>query len=53
MHQQAFAGEDISDRPLPEITVPFWNWLFERDPEEISGQRFGAQQEDPRWLQQA
>jgi NAD(P)-dependent dehydrogenase (short-subunit alcohol dehydrogenase family) len=53
MHQQAFAGEDISDRPLPEITVPFWNWLFERNPEEISGQRFGAQQEDPRWLQHA
>jgi NAD(P)-dependent dehydrogenase (short-subunit alcohol dehydrogenase family) len=52
MHQQAFAGEDISDRPLPEITVPFWNWLFERNPDEISGQRFGAQQEDPRWLQQ-
>jgi NAD(P)-dependent dehydrogenase (short-subunit alcohol dehydrogenase family) len=53
LHQQAFAGEDISDRPLPEITVPFWNWLFARNPEEISGQRFAAQQEDARWLQQA
>jgi NAD(P)-dependent dehydrogenase (short-subunit alcohol dehydrogenase family) len=53
MHQQAFAGEDISDRPLPEITAPFWNWLFARNPEEISGQRFAAQQEDARWLQQA
>jgi NAD(P)-dependent dehydrogenase (short-subunit alcohol dehydrogenase family) len=53
MHQEAFAGEDISDRPLPEITAPFWNWLFDQDPEAISGQRFAAQQEDARWLQQA
>ena len=53
MHQQAFPGEDISDRPLPEVTVPFWNWLFDQDPEEIRGQRFAAQQEDARWLQQA
>jgi NAD(P)-dependent dehydrogenase (short-subunit alcohol dehydrogenase family) len=53
MHQQAFPGEDISDRPLPEITVPFWNWLFDQDPEAIRGQRFAAQQEDARWLQQA
>jgi hypothetical protein len=22
MHQQAFPGEDISDRPLPEASVP-------------------------------
>jgi hypothetical protein len=22
MHQQAFPGEDISDRPLPEAVVP-------------------------------
>jgi len=53
MHQQAFPGEDISDRPLPEITVPFWNWLFDRNPEAISGQRFAVQQEVARWLQQA
>ena len=53
MHQEAFPGEDISDRPLPEVTVPFWNWLFGREPEEIHGQRFAAQQEDARWLQQA
>ena len=31
MHQEAFPGEDISDRPLPEVTAPFWNWLFDRD----------------------
>ncbi len=53
MHQQAFPGEDISDRPLPEITAPFWNWLLDQDPDAIRGQRFAAQQEDARWLQQA
>ena len=26
LHQEAFPGEDISDRPLPEITLPFWAW---------------------------
>ena len=51
MHQQAFPGEDISDRPLPEVTEPFWNWLFDQEPDDIRGQRFAAQQEDPRWLQ--
>lgn len=53
MHQEAFPGEDISDRPLPEVTLPFWNWLFDQDPYEVQGQRFAAQQEDARWLQQA
>jgi NAD(P)-dependent dehydrogenase (short-subunit alcohol dehydrogenase family) len=53
MHQQAFPGEDISDRPLPDVTVPFWNWLFDQDPEAIRGQRFAAQLEDAPWLQQA
>jgi NAD(P)-dependent dehydrogenase (short-subunit alcohol dehydrogenase family) len=53
MHQEAFPGEDISDRRLPEVTVPFWHWLFEQDPESIRGERFSAQQEDARWLQQA
>ena len=50
MHQEAFAGEDISDRPLPEVTVPFWNWLFDQAPMAISGERFTAQAEDARWL---
>jgi NAD(P)-dependent dehydrogenase (short-subunit alcohol dehydrogenase family) len=53
MHQEAFPGQDISDRPLPEVTVPFWNWLFDQDPDALRGQRFAAQQEDARWLQQA
>ena len=52
MHQEAFPGEDISDRPLPEVTAPFWNWLFDQDPESVRGERFAAQHEDARWLQQ-
>ena len=53
MHQEAFPGEDISDRPLPEVTVPFWNWLFDQDPVAVSGERFEAQATEARWLQHA
>jgi NAD(P)-dependent dehydrogenase (short-subunit alcohol dehydrogenase family) len=53
MHQEAFPGQDISDRPLPEVTIPFWKWLFAQDAPAIRGQRFVAQQEDARWLQPA
>jgi NAD(P)-dependent dehydrogenase (short-subunit alcohol dehydrogenase family) len=45
MHQEAFPGEDISDRPLPEVTIPFWAWLLGQQPQAISGQRFRAQAE--------
>lgn len=45
MHQAAFPGEDISDRPLPEVTIPFWAWLFGQSPKLVSGQRFQAQGE--------
>lgn len=45
MHQAAFPGEDISDRPLPEITLPFWGWLLGQAPLAVSGQRFQAQAE--------
>ena len=51
MHQEAFPHEDISDRPLPEVTVPFWNWLFDQTPDSVTGERFEAQAEDARWLQ--
>jgi NAD(P)-dependent dehydrogenase (short-subunit alcohol dehydrogenase family) len=51
MHQEAYPLEDISDRPLPDVTEPFWRWLFDRPFREISGERFLAQQEDARWLQ--
>ena len=50
MHQEAFPGEDISDRPLPEVTAPFWKWLFDQEHETIRGERFAAQKEDGRWM---
>ena len=53
MHQEAYPGEDISDRPLPDVTVPFWHWLFDQAPGEVSGERFEAQSKDVRWLQHA
>jgi len=31
MHQAAFPGEDISDRPLPEARVPAFMTLLEGD----------------------
>jgi NAD(P)-dependent dehydrogenase (short-subunit alcohol dehydrogenase family) len=43
MHQEAFPGEDISDRPLPEVTLPFWAWLLAQQPLQVSGQRLQAQ----------
>lgn len=45
MHQDAFPAEDISDRPLPDVTVPFWAWLFAADRSAIDGRRFQAQGE--------
>lgn len=50
MHQDAHPGQDISDRPLPEVTAPFWEWLFEQDAREVHGRRFTAQQQDAPWL---
>lgn len=47
MHQEAFPGEDISDRPLPEVTLPFWAWLFGQPPAAVTGRRYQAQSE--RW----
>jgi short-subunit dehydrogenase len=43
MHQEAFPDEDISDRPLPEVTLPFWAWLIHQDPRRITGMRYQAQ----------
>ncbi len=43
MHQLAFPGQDISDRPDPEVTIAFWAWLLGRPHAEISGKRFIAQ----------
>lgn len=47
MHQAAFEGEDIGDRPLPEVTIPFWAWLLEQERSAVNGGRFQAQAE--RW----
>jgi NAD(P)-dependent dehydrogenase (short-subunit alcohol dehydrogenase family) len=43
MHQEAFPGEDISDRPLPDVTLPFWAWLFGQPPAAVTGRRYQAQ----------
>ena len=43
MHQDAFSGEDISDRPLPEATLPFWAWLLGQTRMSVTGRRFQAQ----------
>jgi len=53
MHQEAFPGEDISNRPLPDVTAPFWRWLFDQDHEAIRAQRFVAQRQDAPWHQPA
>jgi NAD(P)-dependent dehydrogenase (short-subunit alcohol dehydrogenase family) len=45
MHQQAYPGEDITDRPLPDVTLPFWGWLLGQEPMAVSGRRFQAQAE--------
>ncbi|MBZ0307112.1 MAG: SDR family oxidoreductase [Anaerolineae bacterium] len=45
MHQDAFFGEDISDRPLPEVTLPFWAWLLGQNHADINGKRYQAQAE--------
>jgi NAD(P)-dependent dehydrogenase (short-subunit alcohol dehydrogenase family) len=47
MHQSAFPGEDISDRPLPDVTLPFWAWLLGQDRRAVSGGRYMAQAD--RW----
>lgn len=43
MHQLAFPGQDISDRPMPDVTIPFWAWLFGQTPAAVSGGRYAAQ----------
>lgn len=45
MHQAAYPGEDISDRPLPEATLPFFAWLLGQEPSRVNGRRYAAQAE--------
>jgi NAD(P)-dependent dehydrogenase (short-subunit alcohol dehydrogenase family) len=42
MHQDAYPGQDISDRPLPDVTLPFWAWLLSQPPMKVSGMRYQA-----------
>ncbi len=44
MHQEAFPGEDISDRPLPETSVPGFIQLIEGD---LPSGRYGARTLSP------
>src|SRR5439155_1451489 len=39
MHQDAYLGQDISDRPLPDVTLPFWAGLLSQDSGPASGSR--------------
>ena len=43
MHQDAYPGQDISDRPLPDVTLPFWAWLLSQPPMKVTGMRYQAQ----------
>jgi NAD(P)-dependent dehydrogenase (short-subunit alcohol dehydrogenase family) len=45
MHQAAYPGEDISDRPMSEATLPFFAWLLGQEPARVSGRRYRAQAE--------
>ncbi len=43
MHQDAYPGQDISDRPLPAVAMPFFAWLLSQEPLKVTGVRFQAQ----------
>ncbi|MCI4351401.1 MAG: SDR family oxidoreductase, partial [Thermoplasmata archaeon] len=43
LHQAAYPGQDISDRPLPTVTQPFWSWLLSQPTDRVNGGRFRAQ----------
>ena len=45
MLRAGYAGEDVSDRPLPDVTLPFWAWLFGQERLAVSGRRYQAQAE--------
>lgn len=45
--ERALPAEEVASRPLPEVTLPFWAWLWHQDPAQVSGRRFQAQSE--RW----
>ena len=45
LYQESDPGADISELPLPDVTLPFWAWLFGQAGAAISGGRYQAQGE--------
>jgi len=45
MYQEADPSADISGLPTPDVTLPFWAWLFGQDRAAINGGRYQAQAE--------
>lgn len=45
MYQEADPTADISGLPTPDVTLPFWAWLFGQDRAAINGGRYQAQAE--------
>ena len=46
MHQAAYPGEDISDRPLPEVDAALLGLALRSGPARICGRRYRAQAEN-------
>lgn len=45
LYQEADPSADISGLPTPDITLPFWAWLFGQEHAAINGGRYQAQAE--------
>lgn len=45
MYQEADPSADISGLPLPDVTLPFWAWLFGQERATVNGGRYQAQAE--------
>lgn len=45
MHQESHPGENISGRPLPDVTLPFWAWLLGQPRGAVNGRLYRAQDE--------
>lgn len=45
LYQEADPSADISGLPKPDVTLPFWAWLFGQDRASINGGRYQAQAE--------
>lgn len=45
MAGMAFSPEEMAERPLPDVTLPFWAWALGQEPMSITGRRFQAQED--------